>query len=122
MRQYFKLIVKILENKGRAVFTDELIPENSIIEVAPVIKINSDIVIFSNHKKFSLNEHLYKSNKDNDYFLVLGYGSLYNHNDNENIIAEYDEKIKCYKFISKRDILPNEELCINYGYKREGWI
>jgi len=122
IKKYFNLVVLPIEKKGLGVFTEEFIPKNSLIEIAPVLEIEDDIVNYSGHKKHTINEHLYKIDKNKNYFIVFGYGSLYNHNDNENIFAEYNEDLGCYFFHSKKDINKGEELCLNYGYKRDGWI
>ena len=46
---------------------------------------------------------------------VLGYGMIYNHSPNPNVIFELDTQNNLIEFRAKRKILTNEELLISYG-------
>ena len=49
-----------------------------------------------------------------EYVLALGYGGIYNHNDNNN--AEWKENIKgFFDFVAVRHIRKGEEIFIDYG-------
>lgn len=48
------------------------------------------------------------------YVLALGYGSIYNHNDDNN--AKWKENIKgFFDFVAVKDIKKGDEICVNYG-------
>jgi hypothetical protein len=52
--------------------------------------------------------------------LALGYGSLYNHSDNPNVIYKIKPKEMLIDFIAIKDIKKNSELTFNYyGKKRK---
>ena len=47
--------------------------------------------------------------------LVLGYGSLYNHSDNNNAYWVTDESRRTFKFYARRPIRSGEEIFTYYG-------
>ncbi len=113
------LYLKPSARGGRGVFTSGAIPAESIVELAPVIELSEQDrqVIHATHL------HDY-------YFLwdgagaaiALGYGSLYNHAKEANLNYELDYDFGQIRFTAARDIVPGEELLINYmaGDEREG--
>ena len=48
------------------------------------------------------------------HVIVLGFGSIYNHSDNNNATWETDLDKNCFRFKAVRDIEPGEEICTNY--------
>jgi SET domain-containing protein len=46
--------------------------------------------------------------------IVLGFGSIYNHSDNNNASWTTDSEKMCYRFYAVSDILPGDEICTNY--------
>jgi hypothetical protein len=105
-------------NKGRGVFTDSSIKKNTLIEISPCIKIEHSQI-----KNTILNDYCFGS-KTKDYTLIcFGYASMYNHSNEPNIsVVNYDEEKIMITFKSIRDIEKGEELCHDYGYKKENWI
>lgn len=109
------LYVKDVENKGRGIFTSELISKGAIIEVCPVI------VCPAQDRKLIDQSFLY-----NYYFLweedlkstaiALGFGSLYNHSYQPNAIYRTYYEDQIIEFIALKDILPHTEITVNYNY------
>ena len=105
-----RLFLTETKNKGFGVFTKEEIPINTIIEISPVLKIKMND-LKNEFKK--INIWCYNWNKRN-VGLSNGFGPLYNHNWNPNVIMTYTKnQYFCFKTIRK--INKNEELFISYG-------
>jgi len=117
---HFKLYVKNSEGKGNGVFTKEFIPKGECIEVSPFLVIDKKIVSNGIGTKNNLNQHLYKHKEH--YHIVLGYGSLYNHNDEPNINFIIDIDRGIYEYYSIKDINEDEEIFLNYGIKKNEWV
>ena len=106
-----KIEIKESPNKGLGVFAKEQISKDEIIEMCPLIKLdvphNSDVL--DDYRFY------YPKESNNPYYIIsLGYGSLYNHNDQNN--ADWrDGKPMTFEFFALRDIEPGEEICISYG-------
>jgi uncharacterized protein len=102
------------DKKGRGVFTSEDIPENTIIEISPVI------IMDMNERKLLdktlLHDYIFEWGHDKKQCCVaLGYVSLYNHSYHSNCeyTMDFDEgliSIKTVHYIKK-----GEELLINYN-------
>lgn len=106
-----KIVIKESPNMGLGVFAKEKILKDEIIEITPLTKLdvphNSDVLF---------DYRFYYPRKGGDKILVvgLGYGSLYNHNDQNN--ADWrDGKPMTFEFFALKDIEPGEEIYINYG-------
>ena len=117
---YYSLYIKNSEGRGNGVFTKEFIPKNSLIEISPFLIIDNEIIVNGSKSKNNINDYLYRS--DNQYHLVLGYGSLYNHNDVPNIFFKRSDNDKTYKYYSLSDIDKNHELFLKYGNKKHEWV
>ena len=106
-----KIEIKESPNKGLGVFAKEKILKDEIIEVCPLIKMgvphNSDVL-------FDYRFYYPKESSDPYYVISLGYGSLYNHN-NQNNSDWRDGKPMTFEFFALMDIEPGEEIYINYG-------
>ena len=100
-------------NKGRAVYTTEVIPKGSIIELCPVIKLNpKDTALIHQtalHDFYFLWDELEKTSA-----IALGYGSLYNHSADPNALFELILNEQEIRFIALHDISSNSEITINY--------
>ena len=106
--------------KGRSVFTSEKIEEGSIVEICHVIILNKE------DTRAIHETHLH------DYYFVwdivrgtsalaLGFGSLYNHDDDNNAEFELDLIEKVIRIIAQRNIEAGEEITLDYkGHKEEG--
>jgi uncharacterized protein len=112
--QHTSLFIQTIPDKGKGVFTKSFIAEGIVIEIAPML------VLPENDKKLIDKTHLY-----NYYFLwgienkkiaiALGYGSIYNHSFQPNVAYKMDFENETITFVAWRNILPNEELLINYN-------
>ena len=105
------------DKKGRGIFTSEDIPENTIVEISPVIIMDMHDREFLD--KTLLHDYIFEWGHDKKQCCVaLGYVSLYNHSYHSNCeyTMDFDEgliSIKTVHFIKK-----GEELLINYN---GGW-
>ncbi len=82
-----------------------------IVEMCPVIMLKEEAKTIDR-----LKDVIFEIDKDsNEWALVLGYGSLYRHNDKPNVDYAYNKLTKQMYFITKRPIKLAEELTINYG-------
>lgn len=105
-----KIEIKESPNKGLGVFAKEKILKDEIIEIASLIKLNvqynSDVL---NDYRF-----YYPKDKPKELVVALGYGSLYNHNNQNNANWRNGEPMT-FEFFATKDIEPGEEIFINYG-------
>lgn len=100
-------------DKGRGVFTAEALEPGDVIEICPVI-------VLPGHDLEAIhNTHLH------DYYflwgenrsqcaIALGYGSLYNHNEQPNAEIELDFVEENIVFKCLKNIQPGEEITIHY--------
>lgn len=107
------LFVDKVKKKGRGVFTRHDIPKNTLIEIASVI------VLPKKERNWLDQSVLYDyyflwGDDDSRSALCLGYGSLYNHSYQPNLIYEANYELDIIEFTSLRDIKAFEELTINY--------
>ena len=101
-----------LENSGSGVFATKDFNKDDVLEVVPVLKIPIESV--SNN---ILKDYVFMYD-DNNYGVALGYGSIYNHQDDPNVIYSYsdDKEFMIYKTL--KDIKSGDELFVSYGI---GW-
>jgi SET domain-containing protein len=106
-----KIEVKESPNKGLGVFAKEKIFNGEIIETTPLVKID---VPYSSKALFDYRFYYPKQGDNRIYVVALGYGSLYNHNEQNN--ADWREGgDMIFEFFSLRDIEPGEEIYLKYG-------
>lgn len=97
--------------KGRGVFSEYKIREGEIIEIAPVLTFTKEDHEWISETK--LGNYVFDWGKGG-CALALGCGSLYNHDINPN--AEYCLYAnKIMQVIARRNIVPGEEITINYN-------
>lgn len=99
---------------GRGVFTSESINTETVIEVAPVI------VMDSNDKNLldqtALYNYIFEWGVERKQCCVaLGYASVYNHSKTSNCEYEMDYKEQQIRIKTVRAIEAGEELFINYN-------
>ena len=108
------LYLKTIENKGRAVFTRERIPANTIIEESPVIVMK--IEDKTHLDKTLLHDYIFEWGQQKDKCcMALGLIPIYNHSYKSNCeyFMNFEEdtiQVKTIKIIEKED-----ELTINYN-------
>jgi SET domain-containing protein len=105
--------------KGMGVYAKNDIPANTMLELSPVSscwKSNWEETPY-HLKKIVFS---FPMNTDN-YVIVLGYISVYNHDDNNNVYwFSCDVGVG---IITRREIKKDEEICVSYGtsYWLNGW-
>ena len=106
--------IKNTKNKGRGVFATENYLPNDIIEICPVIVLNSeDRKIID--KTFLYNYYFSWGKKSDKAAIVLGFGSLYNHSYSPNAKYIKDSKKRCLQIIAIKTISNGDEVKINYN-------
>jgi hypothetical protein len=104
-----KIEIKMSPGKGLGVFAKEKIQMGEIIETCPLISISKEGDILPDHR------FLYPKNTIEEYVIVLGYGSMYNHSNNPNADWKNHPEYKAFNFIAIKDIEVGEEICTYYG-------
>lgn len=117
------LVIKATEHKGKGVFALQDISANTLLEISPVIVLSEKdtSLIHQTH----LHDYYFSWGDDqNGSAIALGYVSIYNHSQNANCYHECDFEKNTISIYSKRDILADEELCIDYnmGLQKELWF
>lgn len=111
IRQPNNLYLKWIDDiKGWGVFTDSVIHKNDVVEVC--------YCIIDNYETSALKDYVFSVNGNTmDVCHCLGYGAIYNHSYDNNIIWEaiHYESYILIEFTAARDIEIGEELCHNYS-------
>lgn len=107
-----KVEIKISPGKGRGVFATQFIEIGETIEICPVLELPT----IPDIDDFLLSDYRFMfGSKDNyKYVLPLGYGCIYNHDDNNNAKWRDRYDINSIEFYSIRPIKPGEEICTRY--------
>lgn len=104
-------IAKVLA-RGRGVFSTRLISAGQTIEICPVIVLPPKDYhrIHESH----LHDYYFLWEVENSTAIALGFGSLYNHADENNADYEMDFEGKTISMFALRDIEAGEEITIDY--------
>ena len=108
------LYLKQIKHKGRAVFTRERIPANTIVEESPVIVMSKAERVHLD--KTLLHDYIFEWGEHKDRCcMALGFIPMYNHNYKSNCeyFMDYEEEMVQIKTV--RIIESGEELTINYN-------
>lgn len=108
------LYINKSQGKGRGVFTKQLIPAHTIVEISPVI------VMTKEERKLLdqtlLHDYIFEWGPDSEQCCMgLGYVPIYNHSYTSNCEYEMDFQNEIIKIKSVRVIEAGEELFINYN-------
>jgi len=113
--------IRISKEKGRGIFANKKIRSGTVIEVCPIL------ILPRNDWKYlekTLLSHYVFNWAGGSKALALGNGSLYNHSKKPNCKAIW-VKIKkntyCFEYTASRSIRKGEEICIDYGYRPNGY-
>jgi SET domain-containing protein len=105
-----KIYIKFIDTKkGWGVFCKEKILKGEIIEQCYGIVVHGETAPLKDYA-FVLNQ---KNWQNNDAIIALGYGGIYNHSDEPNMVYIIIGKI--IEFTATQDIEIGEEICHNYG-------
>jgi uncharacterized protein len=108
------LQIKNTKNKGRGVFTNQEIAEDTILEVAPVIVMSNQDRIHLD--KTLLHDYIFEWGHDTNLCcMALGYIPIYNHSYKSNCIYIMDYETNTIVIKSITTIKKNQELTINYN-------
>lgn len=108
------LYLKNVTNKGRAVFTREMIPANTIIEESPVIVMDKGDRVHLD--KTLLHDYIFEWGEQKDKCcMALGYLPIYNHSYKSNCEYYMNFEDDTIQIKTVRVIHSEEELTINYN-------
>ena len=114
MEMLSSLFVDESELGGRGVFTKTPIYKGTLIETSPVIVLPPDEVPKIHATR--LHDYYFIWGKNDDQCaIVLGYGSIYNHDFQPNAEWHPDYKKGTLEFFALRNILAGEEIKVNYN-------
>ena len=114
LKRSLKVEVCLTPLKGWGVFATSPIYLGEVIEECPLIDIPRKAFqcVPDLFKDYTFNSLL----QNNIPVLALGLGCIYNHSENPNAKWQlHPENSKIFQFISIKEIMPGEEICINYG-------
>ena len=114
------LFIGTAGKKGKGVFTKKPIAANTLIEVAPVIILDTqDRLLVEKTKLFY---YIFEWGEDaKQGVIALGYVSMYNHESPSNCEYEMDYEAETIAIRTMRDIEAGEELTINYSAGWDDW-
>lgn len=101
--------------KGRGLFATRHVPPNTLLHVAPCLKIECDE--YQNWMKYTVLEHYLFNANSGCKLLALGDGSLFNHSRQPNVDYRVDNENEVIRYYSTGhvSIQNGDELCIYYG-------
>ena len=105
-----KIKVKSSPISGRGVFATKTLRKNEIIEIAPLLVVDSKD--FSRIEKTSLNDYWFDYGMEQRAF-ALGYASLYNHSYEPNAVYFLSDNL--IKITAIKPIKKGEEIFVNYN-------
>jgi SET domain-containing protein len=104
-----------IEGAGRGVFAKRDIDAGEMIEVSPMLVLDSWLVTWG-LRLTPLRNYFYQWGENRQVSaLALGFGSLYNHNFDPNAVYEKDIEQRIITFTAREDIAEDEEITINYN-------
>lgn len=119
------LYISESEGKGRGVFAQEDIEPETIVEIAPVIVMNSEHRVMLDQTP--LHDYIFEWGDDRlDCAMALGWIPIYNHavHSNCEYFMDFEEAIIFIK--TNRKVGAGEELCVNYngdsGEEKKLWF
>jgi SET domain-containing protein len=112
------LVVKKTRQRGRGVYTKKAFKKGRVIETCHVIEVSpreSDVAV-----QTVLNSYWFLwggkgRGSQRSCAIALGFGSLYNHSPKPNAVVRKQVKDGVIHFVALRDILPGEEITIDYS-------
>ncbi len=108
------LYIELTQKKGKAVFTDIEIEAGVVVEISPVIVMNSEDRIHLD--KTLLHDYIFEwGEKKDKCCMALGFIPIYNHSYTSNCeyFMDFEEEIIFVKTV--KSIKKGEELTINYN-------
>jgi len=107
------LYVAESRGRGRGVFTAEVIDNESLIEICPLLVIPSEQVS-TIHQTIFHDYYFLLPDSDGGACIPLGYGCLYNHSETPNAEVRIDMENKQIEIHAIENILAGAEVFIDY--------
>lgn len=107
-----------VEGAGLGVFAKEEISAGEILEVSPVKLFHHEMIDEPVFYNSWLIDYAFKWNEKH-FAIVLGWGSMINHNINYNVSYQGIPEPQSMMFMSTKRIFPGEELFIRYWHPSE---
>jgi len=109
--------VRMTARMGKGCFALERIEKNTLIESAPVILVHRDT--FKNLNDYNggthkLSEYPFSWGIDGMCAISLGYGGIYNHSVNPNVVWRPNHEYESLQYTTSRDIEAGEEIFVRY--------
>jgi uncharacterized protein len=103
---------------GRGVYTRVSIRRGAIVEVAPVIPLTGKD--WKQIKDSSLETYVFAwGANEKSNALALGFGGLFNHSDDPNLLFALNLEERSITFRARRDIAASEQLTIDYRWSEK---
>ena len=106
------LYIRAVPGRGRGVFCDRDIPTDTLIEVCPVIVLPKGDLARVHASR--LHDYYFVWAGEGETAIALGYGSLYNHDDDSNADYEMHFAEELIHVRSLREIPAGREICVDY--------
>lgn len=107
------LFIAPSDGRGNGMFTAHDLESGDTIEVCPYILIPAD-QLEAVHKTIFHDYYFLMPDDEKTACLILGYGSVYNHNSTPNAEVIFDLPNERIEFQCTRDIAAGEEIFIDY--------
>lgn len=115
-----KLDYSPIHNRG--IFAIEDIAKDELIEICPMVILNHRM---NYHHDPAIRNYCFTQtcpcdeckNHGGHFLMVLGYGQIYNHHDDNNARINFDLKNSLARVHANREIKKGEEIFISYGEK-----
>jgi SET domain len=101
--------------RGRGVFAKRAFTESEVVEVAPVLVLKTDYDALPELLKTYVFDWAALTGAPGRQAVVLGYGSMYNHDNPANLRYVADAREGVMHYVAVRPIQADEELTINYN-------
>lgn len=105
---------------GRGAYAERNFFPRDVVEVCPVILLHYPIKELSLPVQQVVFNWSKLCNASENYALVLGYGSIYNHSDHPNMRYSADPQNQAMIYTAVRDIKQGEQLTVSYNQVSEG--
>jgi SET domain-containing protein len=111
----YPLYVKKTKDKGWGVYCRKSIPKGRTFEIAPIILIPRKYLKRMNNTPIDSYRFEYRGDST---CIVLSYGSLYNHADEDDANCEYriNRRSQTFSFYAVKNIPANTEITHNYNW------
>lgn len=107
------LAPSLIPDAGRGIFATRDFTKGECVEISPIIRLERDDPAIANPR--SMVPHYVFTFAEGYEGFALGYGSLYNHSYDPNMLYRKDAAQQAVVFTARRDIKKDEELTITYN-------